>query len=511
MNSIEKQERYHDIVVVGAGPTGLMLACELKLKGINVALIERRAHGTSGESRAPGINARTMEIFEMRGLAEDFKKLGMILPAVLFAGMPMNPKALDPGWPDALILPQHHTERLLTERATELGVCMYWSAELLHFKQDEDGVDILIQSGGEVESLKVLYVAGCDGGHSVVRRILGISFNGVDPLSHWLVADVELDSPPAKKDSFGRNTKVGTFQVSKVEPGWYRVNIMKITPPIDRSAPVTLEELRQAMIEGLNTDYGLRNARWISRYGDGFRQVERYRHGRVLLLGDAAHTHSPVGGQGLNLGIQDAMNLGWKLALVVTGQASETLLDSFHDERHDVATSVLQLSKAQTALVKPGEQIEALRTLMETMIKVPETTIHLSGVLSGLGVRYANGEGLHPLVGRSISNLGLSLHDGKSDLFQMMRNGRPLFINFNAKKKISLPEGYQSSIDVITTLSNIEEGLIWRLPVIGNVPALTNLLLRPDGYVAWALVEGEQFVPDDLNKVLKCWFGDACR
>lgn len=507
MTTIEKQESYHDVIVVGAGPTGLMLACELKLQGIDVALIERRAHGTAGESRAPGINARTMEIFRMRGLAESFQKLGMSLPAVLFSGMPMNPKAIDPKWPDALILPQHYTERLLAERATELGVCMYWSTELLHFKQDINGVDVLIQSDGQVKTLKTLYVAGCDGGHSAVRKISGVSFNGVDPISHWVVADVKLDSPPAKKDSFGRNTKVGTYQVSSVEPGWYRVNIMKITPPVDRAAPVTLDELRQAMIEGIGTDYGLSSARWMSRYGDGFRQVESYRHGRVLLLGDAAHTHSPVGGQGLNLGIQDAVNLGWKLALVISGQAPDSLLDSFHEERHAVAAGILQLSKAQTALIKPGGQIDALRSLMQTMIKVPETMFYLSGELSGLGLRYGNGEGLHPLIGRSIPNLRLSLDSGEVDLFDMMHNGCPIFINFNPGKKSLLPEAYRSHVDVINTINNTEKKIVWRLPVIGDVPALTSLFIRPDGYVAWALAEGEQYLSKDLNMILKRWLG----
>lgn len=192
MNTIEKQECYYDVVVIGAGPTGLLLACELKLNGINVALIERRAHGTTGESRAPGINARTMEIFKMRGLSEKFKNIGKSLPAILFSGIPMNPKAIDPEWPDALILPQHQTERLLAERATELGVAMYWSTELIHFRQDSNGVDVLIQSGEKLETLNTLYVAGCDGGHSVVRRICGAAFDGLDPISHWIVADVEL-------------------------------------------------------------------------------------------------------------------------------------------------------------------------------------------------------------------------------------------------------------------------------------------------------------------------------
>lgn len=503
MNKIEKS---YDVIVAGAGPTGLMLACELKLLGAKVAVLERRAHGTTGESRAPGINARSMEVFGMRGLAEKFKELGQPLRAVLFSGVPMNPKALDPDFPDALILPQHQTERLLAERATELGVEIFWSTELLYFNQNETEVEIFAQQNGEVKNYKAKYLAGCDGGNSAVRRLCGESFTGEDPLSHWVVADVYLDNPPAEHERFGRNLRVGTYQVSNVEQDWFRVSIMKVTPPIDRSQPVTLEEIRQAMLEGIGTDFGLRSARWMSRFGDGFRQVTKYRYQRVFLLGDAAHTHSPIGGQGLNLGIQDAMNLGWKLGLAATGKASDKLLDTFEEERHPVGADVLQMAKAQTALIKPSSQIEALRAVVGTMLQVPEVTLHLSKILSGLGVRYTWGEGNHLLVGQRIPNLKLQLNNTETDLFALTHQARPLLLNFDDKNKIEIPEAYQSDIDIINAVPIVKgNSSVWNLPAIGELPAIKSVFIRPDGFVAWVQTLEEQFDTATFNEALKKW------
>lgn len=498
----------YDVIVAGAGPTGLMLACELKLQGVNVAVFERRAHGTTGESRAPGINARTMEIFRMRGLADKFEQIGQPMKAVLFSGILMAPKALDPDWPDALILPQHHTERLLAEQALKLGVAFHWSTELIYFKQSPDVVDVFVQQAGQMEKYTAQYLAGCDGGNSVVRKICGESFTGLDPVSHWIVADVQLDAPPAENERFGRNLRIGTYQVSSVEKDWFRVSLMKFNPPVDRSAQVTLEELRQAMIEGIGTDFGLHTARWMSRFGDGFRQVTKYRYQRVFLLGDAAHTHSPIGGQGLNLGIQDAMNLGWKLGQVLNRALTDSLLDTFDDERHPVGADVLEIAKAQTALIKPGAQNEALRKIVGSMLAVPEVVLQLSRRLSGLGVHYSWGDDHHPLVGQRIPDFKIETSSGEKSLFSLMGNGRPLFLNLGKQHHVSLPEKYQSGVDVIEGNPQVEKkGKNWKLPVIGKVPELTNIFVRPDGYVAWAQSAGEEFSNDKLNAALNQWLG----
>lgn len=447
------------VVVVGAGPTGLMLACDLKLMGVDVEVLERRAHNTTGESRAPGIMARTMELFTQRGLAARFLEKGRVMPFVVFSGMPI---ATGADWPRGLILPQHETERILADRARELGVRFRWATELVHLKQDENGVSLWVEGAGEPR-LRAAYVVGCDGGHSKVRRLVGTHFEGDDPLSHWLVADVQLDAPPPDQAPFGRNDRVGTYQISQVEPGWYRVSIMRMTPPIDRSAPVTLEELRNAMLGGISCDFGLRRARWMSRFTDGFRQATAYRHGRVLLAGDAAHTHAPIGGQGLNLGIQDAVNLGWKLAAVLQG-ASPQLLDTYHAERHAIAKEVLRLARAQTALIKPGNQIEDLRSVVGDMLEVPEVSRRLAGFLSGLDLRYSFGDD-HPLLGRRMPDVDL-------------RSGRPVLLDFTGSQE--LPSAFAGRIDHVCAQRES-----WNLSVVGEVPPLTAAFVRPDGYVAW--------------------------
>lgn len=508
MVAIDKNESVYDVIVAGAGPTGLMLACELQLTGVRVAVLERRAHGTAGESRAPGINARTMELFRMRGLAAKFEEAGQPLPAVLFSGMPMLPKALDPAWPNALILPQHQTERLLMEHALSLGVSFHWSTELLYFTQSTDAVDIVVQQQGQLKNYTAKYLAGCDGGNSVVRRICGERFTGLDPVAHWIVADVQLANPPAENERFGRNLRIGTYQVSSVEKDWFRVSLMKVTPPLDRSAPVTLAELRQAMQEGIGTDFGLQTARWMSRFGDGFRQVTQYRYQRVFLLGDAAHTHSPIGGQGLNLGIQDAMNLGWKLGRVVRGEAPDQLLDTFEQERHPVGSAVLASAMAQTALIKPGVQNEALRSVVSSMLAVPAVTLQLARQLSGLGVRYSWGDGQHPLVGQRVPNFAFRTDTGETDLFSLMRAGRPLLLQFGQHPPVALPETYRSQVDVIAGDPIVElTANGWKLAAVDEVPALCSAFIRPDGFVAWAQPLDQAFDGATLSTALAHWLG----
>ncbi|SEH29686.1 2-polyprenyl-6-methoxyphenol hydroxylase [Chryseobacterium culicis] len=495
----------YDVIVVGAGPTGLMLASELKLQGASVAVIERRAHGTSSESRAPGINARTMEILGMRGLAEDFKALGKPLEAVLFSGLMMMPKKWDDLWPDALILPQHQTEKLLREYAEKLGVIFHWSTELIDFYQDENEVKVHVKKDNEVQQLNALYLAGCDGGRSKVREICGASFTGEDPQSHWIVADVELKNPPAENQRFGRNSRIGTYQVSSVEEGWFRVSLMKIQPPLDQRAKVTLEELRQAMLEGIGTDFGLVSARWMSRFTDSFRQVSQYRFQRILLLGDAAHTHSPIGGQGLNLGIQDAVNLGWKLAWSAKGLADEKLLDTFNEERHPVGALVLKMAKAQTALIKPNPQIEALRSVVGDLLISPESTLKISRILSGLGIQYSFGAGLHPLVGQRMPDVELVVNGIPTSLYALMHSGKGIVLNLNDDISFSVPEIYKKQVETIRAVSHISTiNNQWKLSAVGEVPVVSQLLIRPDGFVAWTNAD-ETTGPENI---LESWLSN---
>ncbi|WP_067834953.1 FAD-dependent monooxygenase [Nocardia lijiangensis] len=497
------------VVIAGAGPTGLMLAAELRLGGIDVVVVERRPAGTVGESRAPGINARSVEIFAQRGLAEEFRSRGKILPAVLFSGLPMAPHRFDPDWPTALIVPQHETERILTARAVELGVRIVWSTAVADLRQDDDGVEVLLDGQDGPASIRADYLVGCDGGHSAVRRICGIGFPGDEPVSSWVVGDVRLDCPPDGNGVFGRNERIGTYQISRAESGWFRLSLMRATPPADRSAPVTLDELREVMRDGLGTDYGLREARWASRFSDGFRQATHYRRGRVFLAGDAAHTHSPIGGQGLNLGIQDAVNLGWKLAAVLDHASADSLLDTYHEERHPIAATVLRLTKAQTALIKPGRQNDALRDVIADILTVPEVCLRLSGILSGLDLRYPLGD-THPLLGRRMPNLALTTDHGGTDVFTVLQQARPILIDLGAEVSADILTPWADRVDrVDARLESAQPGDRWHLPVYGDVPAVDAVLVRPDGYVAWVNPATQPIDHATLTTALTQWLGVA--
>jgi 2-polyprenyl-6-methoxyphenol hydroxylase-like FAD-dependent oxidoreductase len=479
----------------------------LRLGGVEVVVVERRAAGTVGESRAPGINARSLEVFRQRGLAEEFLSRGRTLPGVLFSGLPMAPHEVDPDWPAALILPQHETERILGARAAELGVRFRWSAAVTDLDQHDDGVDVLVETPTGAARIQADYLVGCDGGRSAVRKMCAIPFPGDEPVSWWVVGDVRLDSPPDERGVFGRNERIGSYQLSRAEPGWFRLSLMRATPPADRAAPVTLDELREAMLDGLGTDHGLREARWMSRFSDGFRHAAEYRKGRVFLAGDAAHTHSPVGGQGLNLGIQDALNLGWKLAAVLRGDAPDSLLDSYHDERHAIGATVLELTKAQTALIKPGRQNDALRGVINDFLTVPEICLRVSGVLSGLNLRYPLGD-THPLLGRRMPDLTLVTDQGTAEVFGLLRQARPVLINLGADGLTATPIPWAGRVDYVAARYEPgRPGGHWHVPVFGEIPAVDAVLVRPDGYVAWVNPATEPVAHDTLTAALTRWLG----
>ncbi|MEV0251864.1 FAD-dependent monooxygenase [Nocardia sp. NPDC050712] len=507
MNNNPSNERAQ-VVIAGAGPTGLMLAAELRLGGVDVLVVERRESGTVGESRAPGINARSVEILTQRGLAPEFLSLGKVMPGVLFSGIPMAPQDLDPDWPSALILPQHQTERILTNHAVELGARFAWSTSVVDLHQDEHGVEVRVDGPSGPHTIHAEYLVGADGGHSAVRRLCDAPFPGDEPVSWWVVGDVALDSPPDGRGVFGRNEKIGTYQISRAEPGWFRLSMMRATPPVDRTAPVTLGELREVMLDGLGTDYGLSGARWMSRFSDGFRQITDYRHGRVFLAGDAGHTHSPIGGQGLNLGIQDALNLGWKLAAVLNSGAPETLLDTYHQERHPIAATVLQLTKAQTALIKPGAQNDALRAVVTDMLAVPETCLHLSGILSGLNLRYPLGGG-HPLIGRRMPNLTVATDQHTTQVFDLLRPARPLLINLGSDRLTGVPAAWADRVDYLEARLDPAFTTSWNLPVYGEIPSCDAVFVRPDGYVAWVDPTDAPCTDRSLTEALEHWLGAA--
>ena len=461
-----------DVVIAGAGPTGLMLGCELALAGADVLILDRRT-GPTGESRAGGLHARTLEVLDQRGMVEPFLAEGRPLAAGHFSGLPLRLDDLPTRYPYLLVLLQAHVERLLAQHAAALGVLIRRGAEVTDLRQDTDDVTVTLADGGTVTGR---YLVGCDGGRSVVRHLAGIGYSGTDATLTSLLGDVELTDPPAGH-VFQHRTEHGDYSVFGFEAGWYRVMTTQ-TGVCPQDGPVTLDQLRATLTELAGTDFGLHSPRWLSRFGDTARQADRYRQGRVLLAGDAAHIHYPSGGQGLNTGVQDAVNLGWKLAAVLRGDAGDALLDTYHAERHPIGARVLDNTRAQVALGRYDAQTEALRATMAGLIEQPSVNDRLAAMVTALDVTYPLGDG-HPLVGRRLPDVDLS--DGRST-HRLLHAGRPVLLDLGSTP-VAAPRRWADAVDHVLVGRT---GPTWRLPLLGPVPAPAAVLVRPDGHVAWA-------------------------
>lgn len=397
-----------DVAVVGAGPTGLWLAGELRLGGASVAVLETRQE-RDPNSKALTIHPRTLEVFDSRGVLEPFLAEGIPIPNGHFAGLParLDFSALDTPYPFTLVLVQARTEELLEERARRMGATIRRGREVTGLT--EDGV---VLSGGEV--VRARHVVGCDGTRSTVRAAAGIDFPGTGPTTWGWLGDVVLDAPPERGFANIAGPD-GGLMIVPLPGGHHR--IVGGDPTANRSewpGELTLDELRATVRRIAGTDFGLRDPVWLSRFSNATRQAVAYRKGNVLLAGDAAHMHFPTGGVGMNVGIQDAHNLGWKLAAVATGQADDTLLDTYHDERHPVGADLLEHTRAQTALMTTfSPEGQALRAVISGLIsKAPDMSRELAERLSGLGVAYG--------TGKRVRNLRLP--DG-STLFERLRTG----------------------------------------------------------------------------------------
>jgi 3-(3-hydroxy-phenyl)propionate hydroxylase len=492
----------HAVVIAGAGPTGMMLAAELALAGVDVVIVERRASQGLESARAGGLQARTIEVFDQRGVADRFLAEGEVAQVHGFGRNRLDISDFPTRHPYGLGLWQDHIERIMAGWVEELGVPTHRGREVTGFAQDETGVDVALADG---ETLRADYLVGCDGGRSIVRKAAGIDFPGWDPTMSHLIAEVEM----AEEPEFGiRHTERGTFALGKRE---YEirdgevvfaeggpVRVMVTEQGVGTGEP-SLDDLRAALVDVYGTDYGMGDAAFISRFTDSTRQAASYREGRVLLAGDAAHVHYPVGGQGLNTGVQDAVNLGWKLAQVVHRTSPESLLDTYEAERHPVAARILRSTMAQTALIRPGDdRLDALRDTVAELVSLDEARRHLAGMQSGLDIHYDLGEG-HPQLGRRVPDLELVTADGPVRVFTLLHGARPVLLNLGEPGAIDAG----AWADRVRLVDADYDG-VWELPVLGEVAAPTAVLVRPDGHVAW-VGEGAD---EGLTGALTLWFGE---
>ena len=481
----------HAVVIAGAGPTGLMLAAELMLAGIDVVVVERRATQELDGSRSGGLHARTIEVLDQRGVADRFLAEGQAMQVQAFGGVPLDISDFPTRHNYGLALWQSHFERILADWVSELGVPIVREREVTGFVQDDTGVDVELSDGGR---LRAQYLVGCDGGRSVVRKAAGIEFAGWDPTTSWLIAEVEMEEEP----EFGLRPGGGIGRVADGGPAvGGSIRVVLTEPHLDHTSEPTLHDLSEALIAVAGTDHGVHSPTWISRFTDMTRQAASYRMGRVLLAGDAAHVHAPPGGQGLNIGVQDAVNLGWKLAQVINGTSPDSLLDTYHAERHPIGARVLQSTMAQIALRRTDERTEALRSTLTELLGMDEPRQRIAGMLSGLDVHYDLGEG-HPLLGRRMPDLDLQTADGPTRVFTLLHDARPVLRNLGEPGGLDLSP-WADRVRFV----DAEYAGAWEVPVLGAVAAPLAVLLRPDGYVAWV----GHIADAELPRALAAWFG----
>ena len=491
MSALEETE--HSVVIAGGGPTGLMLAAELALAGIDVVIVERRAAQDLDGKRAGGLHSRTIEVLDQRGIAERFLSEGQVHPFVGFAGTFLDISDFPTRHNYVLALWQSRFEPILAGWVEELAVPIHRRREVVGFTQDDTGVGVELSDD---TSLRAQYLIGCDGGRSLIRKAADIDFLGWDPTSSYLIAEVEMDEVP----EIGMRPEGGGIGPVNREEGGNPYGVVLLEKEIEHTGEPTLQDLRETLVAAYGTDYGVHNPTWISRFTDMCRQAGSYRKGRVLLAGDAAHVHGPQGGQGLNTGVQDAVNLGWKLAQVVKGTSPESLLDTYQAERHPVGARVLHNTMAQVALARIDERSRALRDTVIEQLSMDEPRKRIAGMISGLDIHYDLGEG-HPLLGRRMPDLDLHTTDGgPTRVFTLLHDARPLLLDLDESGGFDITPW----ADRVRLIDAEHEG-VWELPVLGEVSAPAGVLIRPDGHVAWV---GDPTHPG-LPEALSTWFGPS--
>ncbi len=491
----------HAVVIVGGGPAGLMLAAELALAKVDVAVVERRSDHVLVGSRAGGFHSRTIEVLDQRGVADRFLAEGQVAQAAMLATTVLDMSDFPTRHPYSLGIWQNEIERIMAAWVAELPVRIYYGSEVTGFAQSDTGVDVELSGD---PSLRAQYLVGCDGGRSVIRKAVGIEFPGWDPTTSNLIAEVEMTEEPElgiRRDDTGIHAlgrleyEIRDGDVVYMDGG--PVRVMVTERHVGLTSEPTLRDLSEALITVYGTDFGIHNPTWISRFTDMTRQAAAYRAGRVLLAGDSAHVHYPAGGQGLSLGVQDSVNLGWKLAQVVNGTSPESLLDTYQDERHPVAARALRHTMALAALQRGDERTKALVDVVSELASMDEPRKRLAGSISGLDIHYDLGEG-HPLLGRRMPDLDLVTADGPLRVFELLHAAKPVLLNLGE------PGGFDIApwADRVQLIDAGYEGK-WELPVLGTVIAPTAVLIRPDGYVAWVGVRTQLGLPEALTT----WFG----
>ncbi len=493
--SVRIESREHDVVIVGGGPTGMMLAAELKLAGVDAVIVERRANQDLDGSRAGGLHPRSIEVLDQRGVADRFTSVGQPGPVFGFGQTMLIATDLPTRFSYVLALWQSEFEKIMAAWVAELGVTTHRNCEVVGLNQDQDGVNVQLADG---TALRTQYLVGCDGGRSVVRRAAGIDFPGLPATTSWLIAEVQMDADPVMGFT---HTSEGTHTIGRRgadEP----IRLVIQQPYVADAPEPDMDELRARLRHVYGTDFGVHSASWISRFNDATRQAATYRKGRVLVAGDAAHIHPPQGGQGMGTGIQDAVNLGWKLAQVVTGISPDSLLDTYHDERHPVAARVLQNTRAQVAIGMQDEQHRALREIVGDLLKLDDARKHIASMLFGLDIHYDLGDG-HPLLGRRMPDVDLVVDGQTTRVYELLHDAKAVLLNLDARAITFDATRWTNRVKVIeATADNTCE-----LPLIGPVNLPPVLLIRPDGHVAWTGDGSDPQLPAALTR----WFGAGVR
>jgi len=481
--------REHAVIIAGGGPTGMMLAAELALAKVDVAIVERRPDHDLAGSRAGGLHPRALEELDQRGIVDRFVVLGKKRPVVLFPGAILDKSDLPSRYAYSLGIWQTQIERILADWIDELGVKVYRRCEVTGFAVDESGVAVSLKDG---RTLRAQYLAGCDGGRSLVRKHAGIDFPGWAPSLSYLIVECDMVEEPKQGVQHGER---GVQALGRLEDG--RIRGVITEQSLKQGDEPTLDELREALVLAYGSDYGVHNVTWLSRFTDAARQAASYRKGRVLLAGDSAHVHSPTGGQGLNIGLQDAMNLGWKLAQVVKGISPQGLLDTYHAERHPIGAAVIRHTLAMTALSRGDERTNALREILPQVMRMDGPRKWYGAMMGGLDIRYDVG-GDHQLAGRRMPDLEISTPNGPQRVFTLLHKAQPVLLAFGKPGAIDIaPYG-----DRVQRVDARYDGP-WELPVIGEVAPPSAVLVRPDGYVAWVGV-GDTV---GLMEAMTRWFG----